>query len=105
MHLCVQVVPHVSDSCDSDQVAGRRCHDLEENECLLPFQGSGPTSSPRGSGFYTVEDYKRILRYAAQRHIRVIPEVDMPGHGHASIKAMEARRRKLLKENDEGANR
>ncbi|XP_025106238.1 uncharacterized protein LOC112571470 [Pomacea canaliculata] len=87
------------------QVAGRRCHDLEENECLLPFQGSGPTSSPRGSGFYTVEDYKRILRYAAQRHIRVIPEVDMPGHGHASIKAMEARRRKLLKENDEGANR
>lgn len=52
-------------------MAGRRCHDLEETECLLPFLGSGPVPNPRGSGFYTVEDYRRILEYAAQRHIQV----------------------------------
>ena len=38
---------------------------------MLPFLGSGPVPNPRGSGFYTVEDYRRILEYAAQRHIQV----------------------------------
>ncbi|KAK7503362.1 hypothetical protein BaRGS_00005283 [Batillaria attramentaria] len=88
------------------QVGGRRCHDLTEQECLIPFLGSGPTPTPRGSGFYTVEDYRQILRYAADRHIQVIPEVDMPGHGHAAIKAMEARRKRLLAaRNQSEANR
>ncbi|XP_076468984.1 beta-hexosaminidase-like [Babylonia areolata] len=77
------------------QVGGQRCHDLEEQSCLLPFLGSGPSPAAPGSGFYTVEDYKTILRYAADRYIQVIPEVQMPGHAHAAIKAMEARRKRL----------
>ncbi|KAK7102432.1 beta-hexosaminidase-like [Littorina saxatilis] len=81
-------------------VAGRRCHDLAETECLLPFLGSGPAPNPRGSGFYTIQQYKTILKYAARRHIQVIPEVDMPGHGHAAIKAMEARRKRFLAANN-----
>ncbi|KAL8594715.1 hypothetical protein ACOMHN_051661 [Nucella lapillus] len=78
------------------EVGGRRCHDLKEKQCLLPFLGSGPSPTPRGSGYYTMEDYRDILLYAAQRHIQVIPEVDMPGHGHAAIRAMEARKSRLL---------
>ena len=35
-------------------------------------------------GFYTQEDYKEIVAYAAERYIMVIPEVDMPGHTNAA---------------------
>ena len=35
-------------------------------------------------GFYTQEDYKEIVSYAAQNYITIIPEIDMPGHTHAA---------------------
>ena len=31
-------------------------------------------------GYYTHEDVREIVRYAAERHITVIPEIDIPGH-------------------------
>ena len=34
-------------------------------------------------GFYSREDYRRIVRHAARRHMTVVPEFDMPGHTHA----------------------
>lgn len=39
------------------------------------------------SGFYTQEDIKEIVAYAAERHIEVIPEIEMPGHASAAIAA------------------
>lgn len=56
-----------------------------------------------GSGFYTVNDYKDILRYANDRHIEIIPEIDMPGNMHAGIKAMEARFRKYMQQGNNAA--
>lgn len=35
-------------------------------------------------GFYTQEDYAEIVRYAAEKFIIVIPEIDMPGHTNAA---------------------
>ncbi len=35
-------------------------------------------------GFYTQEEYKDIVSYAAERHILIIPEIDMPGHTNAA---------------------
>jgi len=35
-------------------------------------------------GFYTQEDYKELVKYAADRFITIIPEVDMPGHTNAA---------------------
>ena len=43
------------------------------------------------SGYYSHKDFVEILKYAAERHIRVIPEFDTPGHSRAAIKAMEKR--------------
>jgi hexosaminidase len=74
------------------EVGGRRCHDLDETSCLIPQLGSGPDAdADNGSGFYTRDEYRQILQYAHDRGIEVIPEFDSPGHGHAPIKAMEAR--------------
>ncbi|MBN8430901.1 carbohydate-binding domain-containing protein [Microbulbifer salipaludis] len=77
------------------EIGGQRCFDLDENRCLLPQLGSGPNTDNFGSGFYSVEDYVEILRYAADRQIEVVPEFDMPAHARAAVVAMEARYRKL----------
>lgn len=36
-------------------------------------------------GFYTQEDYKEIVAYAAVRNIMIVPEIDMPGHTNAAL--------------------
>lgn len=41
---------------------------------------------PHG-GFYTQDDIREIVAYAAQRHISVVPEIDVPGHSQAAIAA------------------
>ena len=38
-------------------------------------------------GFYTQEQMKDVIRYAAARHVEIIPEIDMPGHMMAAIRA------------------
>ncbi|MCM1450495.1 MAG: family 20 glycosylhydrolase [Clostridiales bacterium] len=37
------------------------------------------------SGFYTKEQAREIIKYAAERHIDVIPEIDLPGHMMAAM--------------------
>ncbi|MFJ8491458.1 beta-N-acetylhexosaminidase [Streptomyces sp. NPDC094038] len=41
---------------------------------------------PHG-GFYTRDDIREIVAYAAERHITVVPEIDVPGHSQAAIAA------------------
>jgi hexosaminidase len=88
-------------------VGARRGHTLDSSRFLPPAWGSGPeVDRPWGSGFYTRADYVEILRYAAARHIEVVPELEMPGHARAAIKAMEARLRERSAAGDaEGARR
>ncbi|MFJ1868858.1 beta-N-acetylhexosaminidase [Streptomyces sp. NPDC088097] len=42
--------------------------------------------TPHG-GFYTRDDLREIVAYAAERHVRVVPEIDLPGHSQAAIAA------------------
>ena len=44
---------------------------------------SGTSVDGDPGGFYTADDYARIIAYAAHRHMAVVPEIDVPGHTHA----------------------
>jgi hexosaminidase len=46
--------------------------------------GGGP------GGFYTQVEYADIVRYAQDRHIMIVPEIDMPGHTNAALSAFPA---------------
>ena len=44
------------------------------------------SSEPRNyGGFYTQEQVREVVRYAAARYISILPEVDVPGHSMAAI--------------------
>jgi len=80
------------------QVGGKRGHSTDANVCLPPSYGSGPdTANNAGTGYYTRQDFIEILKYATARHIRVIPEIESPGHARAAVKAMDARYNRLMK--------
>jgi hexosaminidase len=40
-----------------------------------------------GGGFYSQDEYRSIVEYAASRFITIVPELDMPGHTNAAIAA------------------
>ncbi|WP_286049534.1 family 20 glycosylhydrolase [Rheinheimera sp. KL1] len=73
------------------QIGAKRCFDVSERNCLLTQLGTGPFPSGNGNGYYSTTDFIEILKYAAVRHIEIIPEIDMPGHARAAVKAMQAR--------------
>ena len=41
----------------------------------------------RYGGFYTQDDIREVVAYAQQRHITIIPEIEMPGHSVAALTA------------------
>ena len=45
------------------------------------------TYEPYGPYFYTQDEIKDVVKYAQERHIDIIPEVDMPGHFAAAMTA------------------
>ena len=84
-------------------VGGRRGHTETEENFMIPAYGSGPDPAPgasMGSGWFSRQDYIDILRYASDRHIEVIPEIDVPGHARAAILAMKTRANRLAADGD-----
>lgn len=71
-------------------IGSKRGYTVDESECLLPMYCGGwdPNAPTTANGYITREKYIELLRYAGARHIRVIPEIDMPGHMRACKKAM-----------------
>ena len=50
------------------------------------YPGTGNDNKGYG-GYYTQEQIKEVVKYAKERFIEVIPEIEMPGHGSAAIAA------------------
>jgi hexosaminidase len=51
---------------------------------LTTVGGSTEVGGGEG-GYYTQADYRRIVQYAADRFVTVVPEVDVPGHTNAAL--------------------
>ncbi len=51
---------------------------------LTVHGGSTQVGGGKG-GFYTQEEYSDIVKFAADRYITVVPEIDMPGHTNAAL--------------------
>lgn len=48
---------------------------------------SGGTPGARVGGFYTQDELKQLVAYAAERGITIVPEIDLPGHAQALVAA------------------
>jgi hexosaminidase len=62
----------------------------EVGGCRVPMGdgGVGEDGQPiQECAFYTKDQIRTVVRYAAERHITVVPEIDIPGHATAAIAA------------------
>jgi hexosaminidase len=50
------------------------------------YPGTGNDKKHYG-GFYSQNEVKEIVKYAADRHVTVVPEIEMPGHSSAALAA------------------
>ncbi|WP_295991326.1 family 20 glycosylhydrolase [uncultured Alistipes sp.] len=55
-------------------------------ETVIGHNSGKYDGTPHG-GFYTQDEVRDIVAYAAERHITVIPEIDLPGHMQAALAA------------------
>ena len=56
-------------------------------ESMLGARRHGRHDGRPHGGWYTDDDLREIVAYAAERHVTVVPEVDMPGHMQAAVAA------------------
>ena len=84
-------------------VGSRRGHTTDESQCLYPCYDGGydPDAKTVGNGYYNREEFIDLLKYAAERHVRIVPEIESPGHARAAIVSMKARYNKYF-ETDPG---
>ncbi|CAL1517871.1 beta-N-acetylhexosaminidase [Chitinophaga sp. MM2321] len=64
------------------KVGGRR-----DSTQIGSWKGAITFDGKPHEGFYTQEQIKDIIAYAAERHITIVPEIEMPGHSAAAIAA------------------
>ena len=76
------------------QVAARRGATLDEKGYLAQiFDGNGNPDdlSQCGNGYFTRDEFIELLTYARAHGVRIIPEIETPGHARAAIVAMKSR--------------
>lgn len=86
------------------EVGSKRGHSEKQINMLPPAYGSGPDVNAKdnfGTGYYSTEEFIEILKYAKDRHITVIPEIDVPGHARAAIKSLDKRYKTFMDKGEE----
>ena len=76
------------------QVAARRGATLDEKGHLAQiFDGNGNPNdlSQCGNGYFSRAEFIELLKYARAHGVRIIPEIETPGHARAAIVAMKNR--------------
>ena len=63
------------------QVGAWRSETLIGHNSQKPWRFDGK----RHGGFYTQNDIRQIVKHALDRHIRIVPEIEMPGHARSAI--------------------
>ena len=62
--------------------------EVKKHPKLTSVGGIGSHSDPNApAAYYTQYDVREIIAYATERHIQVLPEIDMPGHATAANRA------------------
>jgi hexosaminidase len=54
---------------------------------LDPKSSTAYRADGKYGGFYTQKDIRELVRYAAERHITIVPEIEMPGHSAGALSA------------------
>ena len=57
------------------------------NGTIIGHHPGEASDNEKYGGFYTQDEIRDIVAYAKERHIEVIPEIEMPGHSSAAIAA------------------
>ena len=80
---------------EGDGIAGKPANETVANGGTAPkyqgFEEATLNFVGNGTGYYTARDFEEILVYAAERHIDVVPEFDVPAHARAAVRSMERR--------------
>ncbi|MFD2598427.1 family 20 glycosylhydrolase [Sphingobacterium corticis] len=77
-------------------IGANRTPQYTDGNSIQPSYGSG--AGLTGKQYLTKTEFQELLRYAADRFVTVVPEVETPGHARAAVKAMETRYHRLIKE-------
>ena len=81
-------------------IGSKRGYTADERDNLNPAYGSGSkTNMLYGSGYLKRSEFIEIVKYANERNIEIIPEINFPAHSRAAVKAMESRYFKYLELN------
>ncbi|MDE6486661.1 MAG: family 20 glycosylhydrolase [Muribaculaceae bacterium] len=67
--------------------------DVDFLKGIYSGDGNPDATDTPANGYYTVDEYIELLRYADSLGVAVVPEFDSPGHSRAAIRAMEHRYR------------
>ena len=90
------------------EVGSRRGMTATEESYMCQFyagNGNPDDLSTTSNGYITRNEFIELLKYAYARGVRIVPEVETPGHARAAIVSMKARYKKYEKDDYDEAER